>query len=55
MSLLTVLLILAVFGIVFVLVLGAVIRIETAREERGREHPLSDEPSVESRLSSGGP
>jgi heme/copper-type cytochrome/quinol oxidase subunit 2 len=47
MSLLTVLLILAVFGIVFVLVLVAVIRIETAREERARPDPVSDEASVD--------
>jgi hypothetical protein len=47
MSLLTVLLILAVFGIVFVLVLIAVIRMEVAREQTATPDPDNEEASVE--------
>jgi len=42
-----VLLILAVFGIVFALVLVTVIRIEVAREEQASPGPRSEEGSVE--------
>jgi hypothetical protein len=47
MSLLTVLLILAVFGIVFLLVLVVVIRTEIARAERAVPDHAGDEASTE--------
>ena len=47
MSLLTVLLILAVFGIAFLLVLVVVIRTEIAREERAGPDQAGDETSAE--------
>jgi hypothetical protein len=47
MSLLTVLLILAVFGIVFLLVLVVVIRTEIAREQRAGPNRAGDEASTE--------
>lgn len=47
MSLLTVLLILAVFGVVFVLVLVAVIRIEVARDQAAGPDQANEEASVE--------
>jgi hypothetical protein len=47
MSLLTVLLILAVFGIAFLLVLVVVIRIEVERERRARSAVVPADGSVE--------
>jgi hypothetical protein len=47
MSLLTVLLILAMFGIAFLLVLAVVIRIEVGRERRARSAVPGDDASVE--------
>jgi heme/copper-type cytochrome/quinol oxidase subunit 2 len=47
MSLLTVLLILAVFGVVFVLVLTVVIRIEVAREQAAGSDQAREDKSVE--------
>jgi hypothetical protein len=47
MSLLTVLLILAVFGIAFLLVLAVVIRIEVAREQAAGSDQAGEDASVE--------
>ena len=47
MSLLTVLLILAVFGVVFVLVLAVVIRIEIAREQAAGSDQSREDASAE--------
>jgi hypothetical protein len=54
MSLLTVLLILAVFGIAFLLVLAVVIRIEVSRERRARSAVPGNDASVEWGLSTAG-